>query len=293
MNPDHDHNHDHDRAPGASCCGHDHAAASPVAPHACCHGSLGQHDPAHDAICIEHVSYRYGEVEALRDVTLHVERGCNLGIIGPNGGGKTTLLKIMLGLLDGYAGRVTIMGRSPREVCRLGDVVGYVPQRHEFEPRFPVTVRQVVRMGLAGKTGLLRRYRREDLERVEQLIEQVDLTRFAERPIGALSGGNQQRAFIARALAGGPQVLLLDEPMVGIDAAGQQVFAELIRRLQQQWGLTVVVVSHDLRAVAATCEKVACLARSVHYHDSPRGLTPEILQEVFRHEIEGVLGSPV
>ncbi len=289
---DHAHDHDHDHGPG---CGHDHShdhdhahSHAPV-PHVCTHGSLGHHDAKHDALCVENLSFSYGDTQALKNITMHVEAGCNLGIIGPNGGGKTTLLKIILGLLDGYSGSVTVMGMTPREVCRRGDIVGYVPQRHLFEQRFPVSVRQVVRMGLVGKTGLLRRHSKADLDRVEQLITEVGLADVAERPIGTLSGGNQQRAFIARALAAGPKILLLDEPMVGIDVAGQQIFADMIRRLQDQLGLTVIVVSHDLRAVAATCEKVACLARTVHYHDSPRGLTPEILQEVFRHEIEPVL----
>jgi zinc transport system ATP-binding protein len=277
----HEHQHDH------SSCGHAHAHTH--APHVCTHSSLATHDAAHDALCIQNVSFSYGEVEALRNITLHIDRGCNLGIIGPNGGGKTTLLKIILGLLDGYSGKVSVMGLGPRDVCKRGDIVGYVPQRHGFESRFPVSVRQVVRMGLVGKTGLLRRHKKEDLDRVEQLLTQVDIAHLAERPIGELSGGNQQRAFIARALAAGPKILLLDEPMVGIDVAGQEMFADLIRGLQEQWGLTVVIVSHDLRAIAATCERVACLAQTLHYHDSPKGLTPEILQEVFRHEIEPVL----
>ena len=261
----------------------------PGSARSCTHGPLGRHSPAADAICLDGVGYRYDEVEALRDVTLHVEAGCKLGIIGPNGGGKTTLIKIMLGLLSDYTGRVRIMGREPRQVCRRGDVVGYVPQRHEFERRFPVSVRQVIEMGLAGKTGLLGRVRGEDRDRVDRLIEQVGVAELAKRPIGDLSGGQQQRAFIARALAAGPRILLLDEPTVGIDLTGQKRFAELIDTLHTELGLTVVIVSHDLRAVAASCEKVACLARTVHYHDSPSGLTPEVLREVFQHDIAPIV----
>lgn len=269
----HDHHHHHDHA------GHDHHG------HACTHGPLDQHDPGHDAICVERVSYRYGNTPALTNVSLHVSQGCVLGVIGPNGGGKTTLLKILLGQLRDYEGKVRVMGRPPEEVARRGDLIGYVPQHHGFERRFPVSVRQVVRMGLVGKTGLFRRYRREDLDRVETLLEQVGMAHLAERPIGDLSGGQQQRAFIARALASGPKILLMDEPTVGIDVAGQQQFADLIHRLHQQLGLTVMIVSHDLRSVASSCEKVACLARTVHFHDAPEGLTPALLQEVFQHEI--------
>ena len=133
---------------------------------------------------------------------MHVEQGCSLGIIGPNGAGKTTLLKIMLGLLDGYTGSVKVLGLTPREACRRGGLVGYVPQRHDAEWRFPLTVRQVVRMGLIGKTGLLRWYSRGDRQYVEQLMEQLGIAGLADQPIGDLSGGQQQRCFIARALGG-------------------------------------------------------------------------------------------
>jgi zinc transport system ATP-binding protein len=273
----HHHHHDHD-------CAHDHDPISPAASIGGA-GSLGEHHGAVDAICIDHVSHSYGPIESLRDVTLHVEQGSILGIVGPNGGGKSTLLKIMLGLIEDYRGSVTILGHSPREVCRRGDLVGYLPQRHEFEPRFPVSVRQVVTMGLAGKSGMTGRHRPEDLRRVEQVMEQAGVADLADRPIGELSGGQQQRAFIARALAAGPRVLLMDEPTVGVDPAGQQEFAALIRRLHAEHALTVVIVSHDLRTIAAGCQRVACLARTVHYHDAPGGLTSELLSEVFRHDI--------
>jgi len=251
----------------------------------CHHGALGEHRPDTDAICIDHLSFSYDGVEALRDVTLHVERGCNLGIIGPNGGGKTTLLKIVLGLLEGYRGSVRVMGLDPSQVCRRGDVVGYVAQKPDFEPRFPVTVRQVVRMGLTGKTGLLRRHARADLDEVEALMERLDVAALADRPIGELSGGQQQRVFIARALAARPGILLLDEPTVGVDVAGQQRFAELIHSLHESLGLTIIVVSHDLRAVAGSCGKVAVLNRTIHFHDSPEGITPELMQEIFQHDV--------
>lgn len=266
----HHHDHDHDHS-------HDHDAPDSQ--------SLAVHHGQVDAICVDHVSYSYGAHEALHDVTLHVPQGCILGIIGPNGGGKSTLLRILLGLIDDYIGTVTILGRTPEEVCRRGDMIGYLPQRHEFEPRFPVNVRQVVTMGLAGKSGMLGRHQPEDLRRVEQLLSDVGMAEAADRPIGRLSGGQQQRAFIARALAAGPRVLLMDEPTVGVDPAGQQEFARLIRNLHDRHNLTVVIVSHDIRTIAAGCQKVACLARTVHYHDVPGGLTSDMLAEVFRHDI--------
>ncbi len=272
-----------------SCCAHPESATSQA--------SLAEHRAVADAICLDHVSFGYPKTEpgaerplALRDVTLHVPQACSLGIIGPNGAGKTTLLKIILGLLEGFQGQARVLGLAPRAACRRGDLVGYVPQRHGVEWRFPITVRQVVRMGLAGKTGLLRRYRPTDLEYVEQLLEELGIADLAERPIGQLSGGQQQRSFMARALAPRPKILILDEPLVGVDEAGQRQFAELSRRLHEQLQLTLVIVSHDLRAIATSCSQVACLNQTIHYHDSPAGLTEDVLREVFQHEISWAAG---
>jgi zinc transport system ATP-binding protein len=264
---------------------HPHAAGD----HVCPHGPLGEHREQTDIICLDDVGFAYERTVALEAVTLHVEAGCSLGIIGPNGGGKTTLLKIMLGLLGGYTGRVTIAGLPPAQVARRGDIVGYVPQSATFEPRFPVNVRQVVRMGLVGKTGMLRRHAADDRQHVEHLLERLDLASLADRPIGALSGGQRQRAFIARALAPRPRVLLLDEPTVGVDVAGQKQFADLVHDLHDALGLTILVVSHDLRAVAGSCGKVAVLSRRIHFHDSPDGLTSDLLQEIFRHDVAPML----
>ncbi len=261
----------------------------------CCHhGSLAEHRAASDAVCVERVSFSYNgpgrpSRPALRDVTLHIEQGCSLGIIGPNGAGKSTLLKIMLGLLEGYTGSVKIAGFSPRVACRRGGIVGYVPQRHEAEWRLPVTVRQVAQMGLAGKTGLLRRHSRDDLAYVDELLKRLGIATLADRPIGDLSGGQQQRCFMARALAAKPRILILDEPLVGIDEAGQRQFAELSHELHRSLDLTMVIVSHDLRAIASGCTRVACLNQTIHYHDSPAGLTEDVLREVFQHEISWAL----
>ena len=269
-----------------------------AAGHACQHGPLGEHRPTADALCLDHVSYQYppatinGEVQrvlALDDVTLHVEYGCNLGIIGPNGAGKTTLIHIMLGLLDGYSGSVRIAGLTPRDACRRGDIVGYVPQRPTAEWHFPLTAAQVVRMGLVGKTGLLRWYRKADREYADHVMARVGIADLRDRPFGALSGGQQQRVFIARALAPQPRILILDEPTVGVDEAGQRQFAQLVHELHESLNLTLVIVSHDLQAIAAGCNRVACLKRRIHYHASPEGLTPDVLAEVFEHEVKPVM----
>lgn len=227
---------------------------------------------------------------ALRGVTLSVRAGERLGILGPNGGGKTTLLKLTLGLLRRYRGRIRVLGMDPQE-GRRRRVIGYVPQRIEAEPGFPVSARQAVEMSAARGIPPWSRLPREAAERVERSLEAVGALEVADRPVGTLSGGQLQRVMIARALAGGPRILLLDEPTVGIDAAGQQRFADLIRSIQERLGLTVIMVSHDLRTIASGCDRVACLNRTLHSHGTPAGLTPGVLAEVFRHDVAAIFGD--
>ena len=251
------------------------------------------HVTEEEILCVEGLSFRYGDgTEALRDVSLHVRKGSTLAIVGPNGAGKTTLLRIMLGLLPGYTGKVRIAGISPLEARRLGTVVSWVPQRAKMAWDFPVTVQQVVRMGLVGKTGMFRRHSRADLEQIGRIMGLLDIAGIADKPIGEVSGGQQQRAIIARALAPSPALLMLDEPMVGVDQAGQGAFAALMRQIRENFGVTLVMVSHDLRTVIPECERIACLNRTLHFHDSPSKLTPELLNEVFQCDLTGLLVTP-
>jgi zinc transport system ATP-binding protein len=227
---------------------------------------------------------------ALDRVTLDVRRGERLGILGPNGGGKSTLLKLTLGLLTGYSGTIEIEGRDPHAAASQR-LIGYVPQRVEAELAFPISARHAASMAATLGCSAFGGVPREIRERVERALEVVGASGFADKPVGRLSGGQLQRVMIARALASNAKILLLDEPTVGIDPAGQKQFAELIQRLHDELKLTTVVVSHDLRTVAASCDRVACLARTLHYHDSPQGLTPAVLAEVFRHDAAAVFGD--
>ncbi|HRQ72506.1 MAG TPA: metal ABC transporter ATP-binding protein [Phycisphaerales bacterium] len=231
-----------------------------------------------------------GAVEALRDITLRVEPGERLGILGPNGAGKTTLMRITLGLLPCQRGTVRIFGRTP-EQARRERLIGYVPQRSDAELTFPISVRQAVELGPAGRLTGFARPSSEDRARVQESMSLLGIADLAERPVGKLSGGQLQRTLIARALAVGARVLLLDEPTVGIDVTGQRRFAELLSSLRDRLGVTIVVVSHDLRTIAAASDRVACLSRTLHSHVAPEGLTPAVLAEVFRHDVEGVFGE--
>jgi zinc transport system ATP-binding protein len=244
------------------------------------------------AASVEGVAFTYpgADAAAISGIDLRVEVGERLGVLGPNGGGKSTLIKLMLGLLEPGAGRVAVFGRSPG-VARREGLVGYVPQRVTAELAFPLSVRDVVRMPAACGAGLLRRVAEEAEAHVDRVIGLVGLQELTARRIGRLSGGQLQRAMIARAVAAKPRMLLLDEPTVGIDVAGQRQFADMLASLAVELGLTIVTVSHDLRTVALSSDRVACLHRTLHYHDAPQGLTPTVLSELFRHDVEAVFGS--
>lgn len=249
------------------------------------------------AVEYERVTYSYGRSAgngqakpALENVSLGVRLGERLGILGPNGGGKSTLLRLTLGLLRSQAGAIRVFGRTPEE-ARRERLVGYVPQKVEAELAFPLSVRQVVRMSVAMGKPAWRPLTATERSGIDEALELVGATDLADRPIGKLSGGQLQRVMIARALACRPKLLLLDEPTVGIDAVGQQRFAELLRSLHDQLGLTIMLVSHDLRTIAAGCDRVACLSRTLHSHVAPEGLTPRVLAEVFSHDVAAIFGD--
>lgn len=246
-------------------------------------------------VSISNLSFSYGGQPVLQDINLAVETGTTLGLIGPNGGGKTTLMKIMLGLLEPMRGTVRIGGLAPRKAVRRGDLMGYLPQRPRTPSNFPASVRQVVRMGLAGKAGMLRNPSPEDFAFADSLMARVGVEELADRPVGALSGGQLQRVYIARALAPRPRLLLLDEPTVGIDRAGQERFIQFIQELKAELKLTLIFVSHDLRAVSSISDRIACLNASLHYHDVPDRLPAELVYQMFACDLEamGIQGGHV
>ncbi len=254
--------------------------------------------PAEPAVVFDRVTFAYpGKAAgpALQDVSIVVNTGERLGILGPNGGGKTTLLRLALGLLRPAVGTVRIFGLEPA-VARHRGLIGYVPQKVEAEMGFPLSVRQVVTLGAAWRTPAWRRVSAEHRRAVDTALDLCGAADFADRPIGTLSGGQTQRAMIARALAAEPRVLILDEPMVGIDALGQAQFADLLATIHRQRSITILIVSHDLRAIAAGSDRVACLSRTLHFHDSPAGLTPHVLAELFSHDVAaltGLSGTPL
>lgn len=244
------------------------------------------------AISFKGVSYTYpsGLDAAVESVSLEVQPGERLGILGPNGGGKTTLIRLLIGLLSPSHGSIRVFGESPAEARRHG-AVAYVAQRLEAELTFPMRAEQVVRMGALRGLGPFERLSGERLQLVERAIEVTGVGPFATNPIGTLSGGQVQRVMIARALAANPRILVLDEPTIGVDPAGQIQFSRLLKSARDRFSLTIVIVSHDVKAIAAGCDRVACLSRTLHSHIAPSGLTPQVLAEVFQHDVAAFFGD--
>jgi zinc transport system ATP-binding protein len=222
----------------------------------------------------------------LREINLQIERGIFLGLIGPNGGGKTTLLQTILGLIKPQRGQVRVFGRPPEHRKNRG-LVGYVPQRAYADLSFPVTVFDVVLMGRYSKIGLWKSPTPEDRRRVQENLVAVEMAHLKDRPIGHLSGGEQQRVFIARALASDPHLLLLDEPTAGVDSKAQEAFYQLLGRLKDQLSLTIVLVSHDIGVIPYHTDEIACLNQKLHLHGKcPEVLDSEALGKVYGCEVE-------
>mgnify|MGYP006423593909 CR=1 FL=1 len=256
-------------------------------------GTMGDDAPQREAaVEIDAVCYTYpgAESAAVDGVSLTVERGQRLGILGPNGGGKSTLIKLILGLLEPTHGHLRVLGARP-EAARLAGRIGYLPQRVEADLDWPLSVRQVVGLGITCRRAPWRGLSADERAGVEESLELVGMAAQASRPIGSLSGGQLQRVMIARAVAPRPELLVLDEPTLGVDVGGQRMFAEMIETLRARLGLTVVLVTHELRAVAGIADRVACLSRTLHFHDAPEGLTPAVLAQVFAHDVAGVFGE--
>lgn len=244
------------------------------------------------ALAFRDVSYRYpgGGAEALSSISLRVEAGERLGVLGPNGGGKSTLLRLALGLIAPDSGEVRVFGMTPAQARKRG-LIGYLAQRPDVETSFPLTVRQIATLAASFDAPAWAGPSRAARERVERALRLVGVDSIADTPVGRLSGGQLQRALIARAISRDVRILALDEPTVGVDASGQKRFADLLATLHREMGLTILIVSHDIRSVAAACDRIACLSRTLHFHAAPAGLTPQVLAEVFSHSIEPVFGA--
>jgi zinc transport system ATP-binding protein len=230
------------------------------------------------------LSFAYPQTPVLEEVSFTIQRGDFVGMVGPNGGGKTTLLRLILGLLVPTRGAVRVFGRPPREVRRR---IGYMPQRAELDPQFPMRALDVALMGRLGGRGL-GWYTREDRAKAMAALREVGLADSARRSFAALSGGQRQRVLIARALACEPELLLFDEPTANLDPMAQDDINELLHELNRR--LTIVLVSHDVGFVARHVKSVVCVNRQVLIHTAAE-VTGDSIRELYGHEVHVVQHS--
>lgn len=239
------------------------------------------------ALEVSGVTVRYGDVVALEDVSLAVETGTVCGVIGMNGSGKSTLFKTIMGMVRPDLGEVAIAGHSPTAARKRG-FIGYVPQSEEVDWAFPVSVRDVVMMGRYGHQGFTRRVRPVDSAAVADALEQVELADLADRQIGQLSGGQRKRAFVARGIAQGAEILLLDEPFAGVDKRSEATIVRLLQDLAAA-GRTVLVSTHDLHALPGLADEAVLLMRRVLLHAPvAEVLRPENLAMAFGVDVDAL-----
>lgn len=227
------------------------------------------------------LSVELGGVSVLKGLSLSVYEGDFLGIVGPNGGGKTTLLRVILGLERPSSGQVSVFGGAAGSAFGK---IGYVPQRLFFDRTFPLSVRELVQMGRLAKRRWFRPYGRDDRERVDEALATVGLDGLADRMVGALSGGELQRALIARALAGEPQLLLLDEPTASVDPSMRTSIYDLLDRLHEE--LTIVMVTHDTGTIGRHVSRIACLNCTLDLLEPGSSLSSTSLEELYGHPVD-------
>jgi zinc transport system ATP-binding protein len=221
-----------------------------------------------ELVRVEDITFAYDSVPVLEEVSFLISQGDFLAILGPNGSGKTTLIKVILGLLKPSQGRILIMGQ-PIEAFREWSKIGYVPQKAtHFDPFFPASVKEVVAMAFQSQKKRSAQRKKDEEKAIEAALESVGMEANRNRPIGSLSGGQQQRVFIARAIINSPDLLFLDEPTTGVDAATQEHFYETLHLLNKDQQITIILVTHDVGIVNRHVSKVACLNQKLVYHGS-------------------------
>jgi zinc transport system ATP-binding protein len=234
-----------------------------------------------EAIALEHVYAEIAGQNVLEDISLAVNEKEFYAIIGPNGGGKTTLIKLMLGLIRPEKGRIRVFGGKPSDNRHL---LGYVPQFHTFDFHYPVTLEEMVLSGrLGNKNRIFTRYTKKDRAITEEVLTTLGISNLSQREISALSGGERQRAIIARALVSEPRALLLDEPTVYVDAPAEQQFYSILNSLKEK--MAVILVTHDIGVVSDHATKVGCLNRRLYTHDSAE-ITDDMLTSAYQCPVE-------
>ncbi|HIV74801.1 MAG TPA: metal ABC transporter ATP-binding protein [Candidatus Pseudogracilibacillus intestinigallinarum] len=243
-------------------------------------------------IRLENISYQYEAKPVLENVNLEIKRGDFMGLVGPNGGGKTTLIKIILGLLKPDTGKVFLLDQ-PIDHFHDWNRIGFVSQKaNTFNKGFPATVYEVVALDLTAKIGYFKFFRKKEKEKILAAIDAVDMGAYTYQNIGNLSGGQQQRVFIARALVNEPELLILDEPTVGVDHQNVARFYDLLHKLNIENNLTLLLVTHDTGAMTEHATNIVCLNKTLHFHGKSAeysALSPEQLSAIYGHPVQIVV----
>ncbi len=222
---------------------------------------------------LKNVSAGYNGNVVVEDINLSVDKNDFLGIIGPNGGGKTTVLRLIVGVLKPKKGEVFVFGKNPVNFTKEErHKIGYVRQERNIDTNFPVSVLDTILMGLYAGIGPGKKITGRHKEKAMQALKKVDMSDFAGSHIGALSGGQKQRVFIARGLVNDPELLILDEPTTGVDARNQETFYLMLYDLKLDLNLTIIMVSHDISMIAKEVNKISCVNHNIHVHGEPQGV---------------------
>jgi zinc transport system ATP-binding protein len=233
-------------------------------------------------VSLKNISFQYDELPLLSNINLDIEQGDFWGIVGPNGSAKSTLIKLMLGLLKPDQGEVYLLGK-PVGKFREWSRIGYIPQNvREFNLGFPSTVYEMISANLINQMGFFKFMTPELNEKVEEALLIVGLQDYAQKRIGQLSGGQQQRVFIARTLVNSPAVIFMDEPLVGVDFDSQEKFYELMEKLNHEMGITLIMVSHDVGVVSERTSRIACMGKNqIFVHETALFNPEDYLESVY------------
>lgn len=239
-------------------------------------------------VSMKDIHYAYEKNNILHDIHFEIPHGAFMGVLGPNGGGKTTLIKLILGLLEPDRGSIQLFGQ-PIQKFRDWSEIGFVSQKaNAFNKGFPATVYEIVSMGLTAKIGYLKLFTAKHKEKVLHAIDQVGMGDYAYENVGSLSGGQQQRVFIARSLVSDPELLILDEPTVGVDQKNVQKFYSLLHQLNDEHNITLLLVTHDTGTMTKHATDIVCLNRTLHFHGNPdeyKTLSNKDLSRFYGHPV--------
>ncbi len=246
---------------------------------------------SNNIVTLNHVSFKYEKEWVVKDVDLTITSGQFLGLVGPNGSGKSTLIKLMLGLIKPDQGDIKLFDQRMKTFNDWKEI-GFVSQKaNSFNSGFPASVLEVVQSGLVSRVGAFRFFNHQHKQKAKDALRLVEMEEYAHATIGELSGGQQQRIFIARALVSDPKLLILDEPTVGVDEKHVSDFYELLRKLNKEQGISLLMVTHDIGTITEHATHVVCMNKTIHFHGESKDykeFSEEDLNHLYGHSVQAL-----